>query len=205
MFRNNTCNTERKSSKLSLVIGVLAITALFFYLLVGGFMKIFNKSDYEEINIDKAGYGIVIEHSINGLIPTGKDYYYIGLNSEEGDIYVIQAGKKWFEDNFYSSDNSSNEGSMTLKTKVNRLDYEVARELASVFSDSDVNISCDYCYDTLYKSKGILMIISAVLILATIIYFIMIKFQKIQSGKLSGLIGLLLLMAVGITILKVIR
>ena len=49
------------------------------------------------------------------------------------------------------------------------------------------------------------MIISAVLILATIIYFIMIKFQKIQSGKLSGLIGLLLLMAVGITILKAIR
>ena len=36
-------------------------------------------------------------------------------------------------------------------------------------------------------------------------YFIIIKFQKIQSGKLSGLIGLLLLMAVGITILKVIR
>ncbi|MDD6825920.1 MAG: hypothetical protein PUE12_07400 [Oscillospiraceae bacterium] len=194
MFRNNTYN--RKDSKLASVLGILFAVGVFIYFIIGGFSKLFGKSDYMEISIDMAGYGIVVEHSINGLIPTGKDYYYIGLDSESGNIYTIQAGKSWLEDNFNTEDNTSKNGRITLKTKNTRLDYKVSDELSSGVTDPELKNAFNSCYDTLYKSKGVHMLVAALLELLLFLYFLLvIKLMVIDLGKFTGIIGIVLLLA----------
>ncbi|MDE6775101.1 MAG: hypothetical protein K2J37_02160 [Ruminococcus sp.] len=86
-----------------------------------------NKDDRKTLNIIYASEILEVEHSINYLIPFGKDYYYVGID-ENDDAYLIHAPKKWAEKNF--SEDSENILEITALSK-EISDYEIERELYS--------------------------------------------------------------------------
>ena len=57
---------------LLIIILIASYVGVFFVMSI---MDLFNTKDVYEININSAGQLLTIENSINGIIPTGKDYY----------------------------------------------------------------------------------------------------------------------------------
>ena len=90
----------RKGFKIFL--GAIFVLALVIHLLIMPIVNLTDKENTHTVTINGAGELIVVEHSINGLFPMGKDYYYIGINEENAEAYTIKAPKKWLEKNFNS-------------------------------------------------------------------------------------------------------
>ena len=84
--------------KLAKIFVAVLFIGLGLYLLITGITDLTSKSDYVEAEIDMAGGNLTVEHSINGLIPIGNEYYYIGVNSEELDYKVEREYSDSFSD-----------------------------------------------------------------------------------------------------------
>ena len=209
MFRNNSYNNmsegRKKASIIFLIIFLLAAVA---YLLVTGIKDLTDQGGMYEADIDMAANGMIIEHSINGLIPTGKEYYYIGLDSEKGNIYLLRAGKHWFDDNFSEATFTANAGSLKVTGRLKRVDYEVSKELSSRLSDFDSSeysfvTGSSQCYNLIYKPDAVKKIICAVLIILTAVIFILAAAKADGSNVFSkfGVVGVgLLLISLGFMI-----
>ena len=84
---------------LKILFALIFIVFLFSELLVMPIIDITNKNDRKILNIIYAKEILEVEHSVNYIIPFGKDYYYIGID-EDYNAYLIHAPKKWAENNF---------------------------------------------------------------------------------------------------------
>ena len=108
-----------------IIILIASYVGVFF---VMSFIDLFNTKDVYEVNINVAGQLLTIENSINGIIPTGNDYYYVGVDDNKGDIYAIHAGKHWLEDNF-DANGVAHGNSITVKGLSKRAsDFEVEKD-----------------------------------------------------------------------------
>ena len=70
------------------------------YLGITGVMELTNKKDLHTADLTASVTLMELEHSINGLIPIGTDYYYLGLNENTAEAYIIHAPKSWLGKNF---------------------------------------------------------------------------------------------------------
>lgn len=120
---------KNKYLKGFLMILLAVIFIAFFFVM--SIMDLTNKDDVHETKIDAAGQLLVVENSINGIIPTGKDYYYIGMNEDSGEIYTIHAGKNWLKKNFDSEGFAKGNGVSVKGLSKSAGDYEVRDELSS--------------------------------------------------------------------------
>lgn len=159
--------------KLAKIFVAVLFIGLGLYLLITGITDLTSKSDYVEAEIDMAGGNLTVEHSINGLIPIGNEYYYIGVNSEEGSIYIVRATKKWLDQNF-DADGKAIGGSYTLKAKKRKLDYKVEREYSDSFSDMDMTgfqlvTGTSSCLDTDYKTFAVKKLVCVFAFLLTLL------------------------------------
>ena len=148
--------------KLAKIFVAVLFIGLGLYLLITGITDLTSKSDYVEAEIDMAGGNLTVEHSINGLIPIGNEYYYIGVNSEEGSIYIIRA------------DGKAIGGRYTLKAKKRKLDYKVEREYSDSFSDMDMTgfqlvTGTSSCLDTDYKTFAVKKLVCVFAFLLTLL------------------------------------
>lgn len=180
MFQNNSYNTTPEKNKGALLIGIIFLSVFVIYLLVSGLSEYTDKSGSVTAEIDIAGYGVELEHSIYGLIPTGKEYYYIAINSINGNIYVVRAGKHWIEQNFDASTHKSLNGMMTITAEIDGVDHNVAKELESRITPfTESGFTCitgsSQCYNIVYRHGGLNKLICAGLIIATAIVFMISK------------------------------
>lgn len=120
---------KNKYLKGFLMILLAVIFIAFFFVM--SIMDLTNKDDVHETKIDAAGQLLVVENSINGIIPTGKDYYYIGINEDEGSFYIIHAGKNWLKKNFDSEGFAKGNGVSVKGLAKSAEDYEVRHELVN--------------------------------------------------------------------------
>ncbi|MBR1700353.1 MAG: hypothetical protein IJ716_00110 [Lachnospiraceae bacterium] len=119
-----------KNRFLKTILYIILVASFIGVFFVMSIMDLTNTKDVHEISIDAAAQLLIVENSINGIIPTGKDYYYIGINEETGCIYTIHAGKKWLTDHF-DSNGMANGNSVSVKGLAKRAgDYDVEKELA---------------------------------------------------------------------------
>ena len=86
--------------KLKNVIFYVIIVALGVYVTASSVGDLTNRRDVHTVTVHEACSVLQVEHSINGLIPIGTDYYYLGIDDEKGDAYLIKASKKWLKKNF---------------------------------------------------------------------------------------------------------
>lgn len=163
---------------LLIVILIASYLGVFFVMSI---MDLFNKKDVYEVNINYAGQLLTIENSINGIIPTGKDYYYVGVDEYKEDIYAIHAGKHWLEDNFDAT-GIARDNSITVKGLSKRAsDFEVEKEIANrVYQIADEN-SCTLALEpgkvieVNYVQDAVLKIIAGMLILVVGIVMLALK------------------------------
>lgn len=149
---------------LKILFAVLFIGFLFAELLVFPIIDITNKDDRKTLNIVYATEILEVEHSINYIIPFGKDYYYVGID-EDYNAYLIHAPKKWAENNF--PDNSENMLEITaLQKKIS--DYDISKELYSIASQQEeltFPLGYSECLELTYIKDAVMKIISGILAL----------------------------------------
>lgn len=132
-----------------------------------------------------------IQHSINGLIPVGKDYYYIGFEAESGDAYLIHAPKNWLKKNFDDSGYALKEGGLAITALSKRLNYKIAMEAASMMAQMENTVfpqGADYCLELSYRMDAIqrLAALAALAVLA-VVGFVLAKSAKPVSVTLKRL------------------
>lgn len=118
-------------SKLLIVILLASFVGVFFVMSI---MDLTNTKDVRDVKVKHAYSILTVEHSINGIIPTGKSYYYIGI-TEDAKACLIHAGKNWLEGNFDAEGNATNaEGYKIHALGKRENDYDVEKELLSKVS-----------------------------------------------------------------------
>lgn len=164
---------------LLIIILIASYVGVFFVMSI---MDLFNTKDVYEININSAGQLLTIENSINGIIPTGKDYYYVGIDDNKGDIYAIHAGKHWLEDNF-DANGIAHDNIITVKGLSKRAsDFEVEKEIANriyqIADESSCNLALEpgMVIEVNYVQDAVLKIIAGMLIL--VVGIVMLVFKK---------------------------
>lgn len=148
-----------------ILIGVFAVLYIGFFL-VTGISDLTNKEDLHSVNVDMAYEALEVEHSINGLIPVGKDHYYIGLDTDTMEYYVIHASKKWLGENFDDSAQSLESGGLNITALSKELDYKIAREMSSVsqrLGDAVFPYGASNCLEVSYKSDAVLKLVTLAL------------------------------------------
>lgn len=164
---------------LLIIILIASYVGVFFVMSV---IDLFNTKDVYEVNINVAGQLITIENSINGIIPTGKDYYYVGVDDSKGDIYVIHAGKHWLEDNFDENGVAHGNNIIVKGLSKRASDFEVEKEIANrvyqIADDSNCNLVLEpgKVIEVNYVRDAVLKIIAGMLIL--VVGIVMLVFKK---------------------------
>lgn len=152
---------------LRIILCAIFIIGLGVYLLATALIDLTNKEDVQTIRLDAAAEVIEVEHSINGLIPMGKDYFYAGFDDEKDEAYIIKAPKKWLEKNFDSEGYALSTGGMEITALTKRIsDFELEKELNSTFSQiDDLYFPLGYTtyIDTAYKTTIIAKLVLFVL------------------------------------------
>lgn len=123
---------ENKFLKTVLWIVVAAsFVGVFFVMSI---MDLLNTGGVHEVKLDAAGQLLVIENSVGGIIPTGRDYYYVGVDGREGKLYAIHAGKKWLDENFDVNGIANGGGITVIGLSKHAGDFNVEDELAGRIS-----------------------------------------------------------------------
>lgn len=125
-------------SKLRNVFLILLLTLCAVYLLWSGISDLTNKENVHTVNLNECYEIMAVEHSINGLIPTGTDHYYLGFD-ETGSACLITASKGWYAENFNGETGEARGADSVTVTALAKdiSDYEVEDELAGILSQLD--------------------------------------------------------------------
>ena len=183
----------RKGFKIFL--GAIFVLALVIHLLIMPIVNLTDKENTHTVTINGAGELIVVEHSINGLIPMGKDYYYIGINEKNAEAYVIKEPKKWLEKNFDSEHMALEAVGLEITALAKKLDYEVEREVYSTLTSLEgvtYPITASYYLDTGYMANIITRLALFAVLLFLVISFLVILKKGTPSvfSKILAIIAL---------------
>lgn len=158
---------------------IILFVGVLLWLPVSAVMDLMNKKDLHTIRLDGAFEVLELEHSINGLIPIGTDYYYIGVKEESGDAYIIKASKKWLKNNFGSDYMAIDPEGVEITALAKKVsDYKTSDELNSRASQVDgiqYPLGTEYCLDVAYKVTAVLKLVIftlSVILIVTGIYIV---------------------------------
>lgn len=146
-------------SKMSKGFMIAVVLVICVYILVTGIYDLVNRNDLYTINADGCVEILEVEHAVNGLIPIGKDHYYIAFDGESGDVCIVKASKRWYRKNFDETGYALTPGGITITALAKDIsDHQIERELISRTSQIEgVNfiVSPNYSLDIAYKSNAI--------------------------------------------------
>ncbi|MGN0536876.1 MAG: hypothetical protein ACI4M3_02730 [Acutalibacteraceae bacterium] len=162
---------------------VLVYIAVVGYLLFSGIYDVCGFNKYYETKIVAASELFETEHSINGLIPVGTDYYYVGLTDDEKFV-VMRASKDWLSKNFDENGIALSEDGLTVKGTLKSLSYNERGMVEDSLGDYQ-NISIlgtNQSLDIMYFDVAVHSIISgSLLILCGIAGLLIWKNQKVKA------------------------
>lgn len=161
-------------SKMSKGFMIAVVLVICVYILVTGIYDLVNRNDLYTINADGCVEILEVEHAVNGLIPIGKDHYYIAFDGESGDVCIVKASKRWYSKNFDEAGYALAPDGITITALAKDIsDYQIERELISRASQIEgVNfiVSPNYSLDIAYKSDAICKIAFIVSAVFTVIF-----------------------------------
>ncbi len=178
-----------------LFLGVLMVLGIAAYLIITAILDMTNKEDLHTVNIDMATEVLEVEHSISGLIPMGTDHYYIGINEDTAEAYIIKAPKKWLKENFGVDKMARKAGGLDITALAKSItDSETRNAISSNVSQVDgltYPVGTNYL-DTGYKSKIVTkLILFAGMLFLAISGFVIMKKGRESSRVLSIIFGVL--------------
>ena len=164
--------------KLGKIILPLFFVVLVLYLAITGIMDLTNSKDIHSVTIDAGMPLLEVEHSINGLIPIGTEYYYLGVNEDTSEAYIVHSSKGWLKDNFTDDYMTKTGSAMTITGLAKRVtDFDTETELGNRISQMQ-GASFPLGIMSLelnYKTTAILRLvlaIAAIILLIGGIYFV---------------------------------
>ena len=171
---------EKLRNGLLILVAVLIVG----YLCVAGVLELTSQNNRVTVDMLIAEPAMDVEHSAVGIIPIGKEHYFLGyvLNGESLDTYVVRAGNNWAEKTF--TDDGAETVTVTALKK--RLDYEVEQEFASVLSEEkglSLPFGVSYYLDVNYQFSAVMKFVAGVLFLVTAILAVLRKLGN-GAGKM---------------------
>ena len=227
-----------KRSKVSTIVGLILLAAFVIYYIsmtvidlvsLGNAVEI-NTETFENVSDGKSIYGdffymdcapdneplFTMKHSINGIIPTGNEYYFLLYNDVEDKALYVRADKNFakdFDADFAENEKLYEEGSIsrmkgvTVKGRIREMPSSIRVEIGSLNSQLDswgievLREDGQILYlDVTTKFQCILRIITVVL--ASISAFIIVIFARRKSypnkeiaDKILGIIAVIFVIA----------
>ncbi|MCR5835527.1 MAG: hypothetical protein K6G88_03385 [Lachnospiraceae bacterium] len=124
------------------------------------------KNETVTVYIDECYEAFSINHTVGGLIPIGKDTYYLAYDNEHDGAFFIKASKKWYSDNFSESGYPSHTNRVSLTSIAKNVSSAYASiEMDSVAKELEgVNFLIDHNKTLIegYKSLAIYKIADAI-------------------------------------------
>ena len=158
--------------KLQTVVLTIFVIVVIAFLAITGINDLTNKDDLYTVRIDAGAEILAVEHSINGLIPTGTDHYYWAINEETMESYVILASKNWGNDTFDEDGYTINSKGTEITGLAKKItDHDILSEITDVLDQVDEGIELTYpagrtsSLDLNYKKNAYMRLVSAALIL----------------------------------------
>ena len=184
---------------LSNIITILVCILIIFFPIIKGIISLSDKKNHHTEKIYVASEILEIEHSINGLIPTGKDYYYIGVCDDGKTGYIISGPKNWVKKNFDTNGIANEDEGVKIKGHAKRIsDYEVRNEIVNnlqQLDNIDFILGADVCLDVSYKSNAVKGILAGVIVLiSSVVFFLSVKARLFAGNKTILLINAVLLL-----------
>jgi len=165
-----------KNGVLKVICYIIFVAAFIGVFFVTSILDLVNVKDVLEGRVHAAGELLVVENSINGIIPTGKDYYYLAMDEETGTVYTIHAEKSWLSKNFNAEGLSAADGVKIKGLAKKAGDFEVEQELATRVrqfalnvGDSQVNLAFTpgWVLELHYVRDAVMKLIAGTVLLAT--------------------------------------
>lgn len=169
---------EKARNGILILLGVGVLV----YLFATAIIALTDRQNVHTVTIHEACGVLELEHSINGLIPIGTDYYYLGVDDEIGYGYLIKGSKKWLEKNFDENYQSLQPGGVQIKGLVKTItEYKLERELTDRLSQLD-GLQYPYgvlgCMDLNYVRTAVLKLADVFLLL-----FAFLGLRYVVKGK----------------------
>ncbi|MDE6087357.1 MAG: hypothetical protein K2G25_03130, partial [Oscillospiraceae bacterium] len=166
-----------------LLCGCLAVTAV---------QDLTNKKDLHTVHLVFGTEFLELEHSINGLIPIGTDYYYLGID-EDYNAYTIRAEKNWAEENFSDFDPDAEEYTTVEFTGLVKeiSDYDVSKEIQSTaaeLEEMEFPLGATQCLELSYIKDAWMKLLAGILLLIVSIVGYAAHKLEIQVPKIASVI-----------------
>lgn len=188
-----------KNKFLSVVLCIILVAAFIGVFFVTSILDLTNTKDVQTATIDRVEPLMVLNHSINGIIPTGKDYYYVGIDESQGKIYALHVEKNWRADYFDSTGAAIGNGVSVKGLSKRPNDFEAEQGIAQKIS-MIANAEAGNGYvlalepykviETNYVKDSLLKIIAGMLLLLVGVFMSIIKKRDIDlpAGVIRALI-----------------
>lgn len=177
---------------LRVVLVAIVIILTVGYLTVTAVQDLTNKKDLHTVNLVFGTELLELEHSINGLIPIGTDYYYLGID-ENYEAYTIHAGKNWAEENFSDFDPDAEDYKVIpftgLVKKIS--DYDVSKEIQSTaeeLEDITFPLGATQCLELTYIKDAWMKLLSGILLLILSVVGFVVHKLEMQVPKAATVI-----------------
>lgn len=140
-----------------------------------------------EVKVDFAVEAYTITHTLNILIPTGKEHLYFCGSGGDSVQLLVKARESWYNENFNS--HGLAKYPVTVTGEVKKMDSQFKKDLADInneISELGYSISTTKYLSATYKTKYTLELISALVNIAAAA--VMIVMIKRGSGVKIGLV-----------------
>ncbi|MCR5720699.1 MAG: hypothetical protein K6F84_09035 [Lachnospiraceae bacterium] len=196
-----------KKDIISIIVGVVLIVLMAVYFGITAVGDLVLKTDVKTVKADCGYLCVTNEHTIAGLIPMGKDYYYCYLDvtgESTGELGFVRGPKNWLNKNFDANGLSVNNDGYVFQGKRRRLDYKVEDAVKSIVIDSVVsnlrsslsgsNVSVSqadqhYYIDATYESRAIAKVVALVILLILAVGGAIFKIKGIRLNNPGVAVG----------------
>lgn len=191
-------------NKVSVIIGILIFAAWTFYSLISGIIGL-SKNEMTEPTMDaetgkiceaKVTFAVEayeVKHTLNILIPTGKEHFYFCVSDEDGIPLLVKAKPSWYSANF--DEDGFAHAPVTIKGEVMTMDSQFTKDMSEMnmeLASLGFKISTSKYISTSYKTPYTLKLISGLFtIAATVVIILMLK-----SGKGTKFVAVPAILAV---------
>ena len=137
-----------------------------------------NSSRQKEVTIDWIGGSVEYSHKFEGIIPLGTDYYYIGVNSNTGDVYILRTTPKWVNEHFVGNASVDPNGytftAVDCKLSGSDLKKAVEGDVQEIISTAPLFAKRGLeQYHFLYPGAATPAIIGLILVISAVIFLIL--------------------------------
>ena len=117
---------KEKAKNIFLLLLVLMFIG---YLLVTAILDLTNRKHLYSVHGDRGMEIMEVEHAINGLIPVGKEHFYLLMDSATGQACIVNGSASWFRKNFGADGRALDPAGVNVTSLAKKGDFEVSEEL----------------------------------------------------------------------------